>query len=54
MTLEKKCGSEPIRLKKNVSMDRICAIKDEAWIFSGTSVIIGKTNGRMKPSAVSD
>jgi hypothetical protein len=32
--IEKKFGFEPIRLKKNVSMDRIRALKDEAWTFS--------------------
>lgn len=53
MIFEKKFGSEPIRLKKKVSLDRISALKEETWTFSGTAVIIGKISGRMKPSAVS-
>jgi hypothetical protein len=35
MIIEKKFGFEPIRLKKNVSTDRIRALKDEARAFSG-------------------
>jgi hypothetical protein len=35
MNLEKILSFEPIRLKKNVSTDRIRALKDESWTASG-------------------
>jgi predicted DNA-binding antitoxin AbrB/MazE fold protein len=34
VTLEKKLSFEPIRLKKKLPSERICALRDESWTSS--------------------